>query len=148
MCRSGLRRLGLFGLNLLRLRFLRLSPLWLDEDRRYWPGLGALGDQRAVLPVKLDAGGFDDVGILPEARTSGVSGDCRMAAGGHAPRRDVDWRRGSQQRAVGLFLQFTVSALDVAFGEGFSRGAVDADGVRGGRHSAFDHPGITGRWTG
>ena len=69
-----------------------------------------------VFAVKLDGRGFDDVGVLPEAGSSGVNGDRGMVAGRHASRRDVNGRRGSQQRAVRLLLQFAVSALDVAFG--------------------------------
>ena len=47
---------------------------------------------------------------------------------------------------LGLRFQITVGALDVTFGEGIARGAVQAHGPRGSGHAAVNHPRRTGEY--
>ena len=104
LLRPEILRVELYRLELWLDADFRLRQLGLHEhcrDRLRWP---SLGDQETAVAVKLDRGGFDDVGILPQTGVASVQGDCGRIVRGHGGGSDVNWRSGSQQRSVGLLL--------------------------------------------
>src|SRR5205085_12537063 len=82
-----------------------------------------------TLTIKLDAGSFDDVCVLPQSRIAGIRGDARIAMRHHGSRGDVDWVRGRQQGAIRLRLQLAAGAFDLAFGDSGARLTIHPHGA-------------------
>src|SRR3984893_8495769 len=94
-----------------------------------------------MVTVKLDRGGLNNVGILPEARISAIKSDARTAVGRHGAGSHVNGVGGSQKGAVGLRLQVAVSAFDLVVGGGVPGRPIHTHGPAGSGHASVDNPG-------